>query len=227
MSNRMKEEPRKLELISLVDVVFLLLIFFLVTLNFGNDQNKKKDENGIFEGSLLDVKMPEIQNKNLKTAQDSLVICLNVEQDSIRCYFIDSSCQNIAQIQSKIVTRLMVLQGIPHKSIDEISEGRNLYRAWHSHVVTQDGIDLNNWTTDNLRWYHLPMANAIGMSGQFKQRLNQTITEYLNDYPEARKMKVAIAAHQQAPYRLVYDILEVLDKQGFILSNIRMTKKSG
>ncbi len=230
-------EPRKLELISLVDVVFLLLIFFIVSLVFGIDRNDNGKGSGPEEGSLLDINLPKVENIT-KIAKDSLTItiCLAGNQDGIQGYIIDSNYPDIATIINKIKNRILELRDITAGlSLDQMTEGRQLFQAWHSHVVVPDlyptGLDINRWRDigySSLDWYPYPRNMAIAMHNDFKQRFSETFTNYI-DYmqvPNKEKKDIfSIAADASVPYRLVYDILEVLDANNIQLLNVRMTKE--
>ncbi len=69
MRSRTKTSSRKVELVSIIDVVFLLLIFFLVTINFMR-QTGGNESSDVFE----ETKVPDTDSQNFTQADLVLVI---------------------------------------------------------------------------------------------------------------------------------------------------------
>ncbi len=63
MAFTIKEEPRKAEMTSMIDMIFLLLIFFLVTLAIGQNTGEEGEAEGVIDNpSEINIARPTIPN---------------------------------------------------------------------------------------------------------------------------------------------------------------------
>lgn len=240
MLTRSREEPRKLELISLVDVVFMLLIFFIIALAFGfvHEGERPGKGSGLTE-KIVD--LPKSRRDKLSLALtptrcDTVTIVL-AKKDSTLCAFMLDNEYRDEESLMRLRQRLINIREMVAPPADSIMEARRLFREWHSHVV-----EANNHGDDviwdakgpdgnfvcRLERYRLLLNNWSGEHDEFLDHLRRTLDRLIRYKTEdgCANLKFVIAAHHSIPYRLVYDIIEDLDRRSINIVHLRLALES-
>jgi len=74
MNSRVQAQAEEIDITPLLDVVFILLIFFVVTASF-----VKQEGIGLYKPEISDLRSPIVQSVEIKILQDSRVVLVNRE----------------------------------------------------------------------------------------------------------------------------------------------------
>lgn len=220
MPIREVEEPRKLELISLVDVVFLLLIFFIVTLSMGisiGHVPRGEEFEETFGISLLDLPMVTYrQQPGAKPQISDKTLVLSVHKEVtptivFNIYVFDSQYQNMESVE-RLEQEVRDLKGIPEEQLttEQRAKLQGLRIDLDQHLI-REGL-----TQGTLAQFDQNFANDM------KRKLQQLIQA--KGGPTNTVLE--IECDQSVPYGFVFGFLMVSDNVRIGRVDFHMKTKS-
>ncbi len=215
MSNmpRREEENRRLELIPMVDIVFLLLIYFLVTMavKMRIDPSIARPEERANEVGQFLVDLPESKRQlgvsDSLTATDMLVVVESLQHNNghFNIFFLDKTMTRRDSILWCRETYEQLIQTPRPWTGEFAARVQALEEQWRSHLFTaSDNIAINDFQNDSY--------------GTYRQELRATIEQYRDKRESNNELKeianVLIEADRNVYYRVVYDLFEEFDQRG-------------
>lgn len=95
MPLKTKEENRKSELTSIIDVVFLLLIFFLVTLSIAPKTTEQGESIRVIERQITQPKDPSMESRGVKQKVNAIIQVLDRANSTQKYVLIDGNNFNL------------------------------------------------------------------------------------------------------------------------------------
>ena len=192
MALKQTEEPRKVELVSLIDVVFLLLIFFIITTAMSQGKGVATAGKQEFTGRILPnidlIEVPPNHQKSfLKPGKDQLLIMVKPKSDTGFSVFILSQtlwrANQIKQIIDQYHACMAAAGGCP----PAISQG------YHAHIISEN-VNLNQ------------AGLLTTVISHIRDRINHSLINYRINTP-----KIDFVFAEQVSYRVFYRFLMEMD----------------